>query len=145
METGMDVKRLSQAEVVYVERLNTAFLQAKRTLDGAIDFLREQHGAQAVDGWVMEDLSVGFVRPERTDRVEPSLHSEEIQRILKEDEGPEPEGLAKLRAELETVQNRMMQEKFEEKHRAERQAFLVDATLPGPGPRNSVDYTGTEG
>lgn len=64
METRDRVQRrgLSSAEQVYLERLNTNLLHAQRALEAAVDFLREQHEAQAVDGWRLEDLTVGFVR-----------------------------------------------------------------------------------
>jgi len=55
-------RSLSQAEQVYLERLNTNLIHAQRAVSDAVDFLRDQHEAQASDGWRLEDLSVGFVR-----------------------------------------------------------------------------------
>lgn len=73
-------RSLSQAEQVYLERLNTNLIHAQRAMEGAVDFLREQHKASAADGWVLEDLTVGFVREMSSQVISP----DELARLEKD-------------------------------------------------------------
>lgn len=58
----MERRPLTQAQQMELERLNTMALQAQKQLKDFLDYLRMEHGAAAADGWVIEDITQGFVR-----------------------------------------------------------------------------------